>query len=108
MQRVCEDIRGVLTQYIEALTSKGNETAGTAKHLRLLIMKLKAEHRQTIDHQEELKDKASAARAQLDSTNLELQNSLYEKRVYEGQIRANVEYAYALLSSSKCCRALRP
>ena len=107
METVCDDIRELLTQYILALTTKDDETASMAKHLRLLILKLKAEHRQAMDSREELRDKASAARAQLDSTNLELQNFLYEKRVYEGQVRANVEYKYVLLFITSAAAAGR-
>ena len=94
MESICDEIRTLLLN--NTGTSEGSEPVGKAMAVRLLIMKLKAENRHAMDHREELRDKASAARAQLDSTNLELQNYLYEKRVYQGQVRANLEYKCVL------------
>ena len=83
--------RACPTACTACLASKTDLTPGLLQ-VRLTIMKLKAANRRAADGREAVREEAAAARGQLDATNLELQNHLYERRFYESQVQANLEY----------------
>lgn len=61
----------------------------------MLLMEMKDSTRQQSELLETLREETSAAKTELDSLNLVLQNLLYEKTHYEKEIRACQDFKFA-------------
>ena len=97
MEALCTELHDALSKVFTIVRDKAStdELAAVATNVAVLLVKAKMMLQEAFEESEELKKQSAEARSRLDATYLQLQNLLYERDYFRGEIRANQNFRYA-------------